>query len=317
MDLLLPIFITTLFWLTNGQDKSESEILPKECGETFNEDRIIGGTDASLGQYPWIARVGYSIEDCSDEDKYVCGGSLITDRYVVTAAHCITDVSEMSCDSKPGHSGMMALNSVLLGEHNEKTEIDCESKGETCAPKPQYFKIVKAAYHGLYNQPTSRHDIAVLKLDKPAINSDFVFPICLPLQSVRPKIGAWLEVAGWGMTNMTTLEVSDTLQRLSIPLVENSECSETFKKDDIEIADTQICAGGLANKDSCGGDSGGPLMTVSDHNGSPRVFLMGVVSFGKAMCGSEDIPAVYTDVHKYAPWILSQISNDNKKKTKP
>lgn len=91
-------------------------------------------------------------------------------------------------------------------------------------------------------------------------------------------------------------------------MVDNKLCDEAFKRDKIILTDEEICAGGIANEDTCSGDSGGPLMKVlDDGENGPRYYVVGVVTAGKLACGIES-PGIYLNVQRYVPWILDQIA---------
>lgn len=92
---------------------------------------------------------------------------------------------------------------------------------------------------------------------------------------------------------------------LQVPLVEQNQCNPIYSRASVSLGNSQICAGGQRGKDSCRGDSGGPLMTVasSRKNGQPNWYAVGVVSFGPSPCGMQGWPGVYTKVADYVPWI--------------
>ncbi|RZC35780.1 serine protease easter-like, partial [Asbolus verrucosus] len=283
----------------------------ERCGES-NSDRIIGGEMAHLGQYPWIARLGYirphkGIFDVRKKG-FKCGGSLISNVYVLTAAHCVTDLK----------GDVLAL--IRLGEHDVRTRTDCEQ--DKCAPAVQDFAPKEVIVHKNYQNPAMRNDIALIRLDRPAtIHSNisksemenfillaaFVTPICLPYGSLLTKnhVSERMEVAGWGVKDINSSKTSDVLLFVRIPVIEGKQCHKYLGKY-TPIGKGQLCAGAQVGYDSCGGDSGGPLMHPEAPDGLPKYFLIGIVSFGSVRCGS-DAPAVYTDVAYYMKWILKNI----------
>ncbi|XP_063367564.1 CLIP domain-containing serine protease HP8-like [Cydia amplana] len=263
-----------------------------ECGDSA-ADRIIGGFNAGLGQFPWIARLGYTSEDDPEID-WMCGGVLITNRHVLTAAHCITDED----------SGYK-LSFVRLGEHNTETDPDCQL--HVCAPKVQDRKPKVIRPEANFNNPAFQNDIAIISLDSPVQLHDYVAPICLPYtdEQLAPlPLGEMLTVAGWGKMNMTTEERAKILQYVQIPVVEKSACNLFGKA--FKMTAMQICAGAIHNKDACGGDSGGPVMKVFDNDEGPKNYLIGVVSFGPTICGIKK-PGVYSSSVEYLRWILDNI----------
>lgn len=132
---------------------------------------------------------------------------------------------------------------------------------------------------------------------------DFIKPICLPLANEEARVGESLSVAGWGRTERGTS--SAIKLKVSVPIKPFSNCANTYRNAGVILSDSQLCAGGENGKDSCTGDSGGPLMHYSSND--PNQFIVeGVVSFGPE-CGRKGFPAVYTKVNKYLDWINSRI----------
>ncbi|KAI4485247.1 hypothetical protein M0804_006752 [Polistes exclamans] len=130
-----------------------------KCGNP-NTDRIIGGKNASMGTYPWIARIGYSISKSNPVNikqlVYKCGGSLINKYHVLTAAHCVAKLPHW-----------LTIAGIRLGEYNTLTDPDCEE--EFCAEPVQDFQIAFINVHEEYDRPKFRNDIAIIRLDKPAV----------------------------------------------------------------------------------------------------------------------------------------------------
>ncbi|EZA55838.1 Serine protease easter [Ooceraea biroi] len=232
----------------------------RRCGNS-NSDRIIGGKNASLGAYPWIARLGYT--NGIENESYKCGGTLINRLYVITAAHCVVNLRDN-----------FRMSTVRLGEHNSLTDPDCEK--DHCAEPVQDFLPESIIVHQSYNTPRNMHDIALIRLQKSVTYSDI------------PK-------------------TSTTLLTVKLPVVELERCKQAFSKH-VDIGDQQMCVGGVLGRDSCSGDSGGPLMKVESESGPPRYYLLGIVSFGVRHCGGTTTPAIYTKVAKYITWILDNIS---------
>ncbi|XP_059053399.1 CLIP domain-containing serine protease HP8-like isoform X2 [Achroia grisella] len=249
--------------------------------------------NAALGQFPWIARLGYNISDEDDLD-WLCGGALVSDRHVITAAHCLQSADD-------GYE----LTSVRLGEHDTETDPDCQMS--ICAPKVQDRKVKTVKQHPLFNKPAFHNDIAILELATPVEINDYVAPICLLRskdQLVDLKIGELVTVAGWGTMNMTTEQRANILQVVILPIVSPDKCSNFGSQ--FKVSQSEICAGAQHNKDACGGDSGGPLMKVYDTPDGPKHFLVGVVSFGPSICGIKK-PGVYTSVSFFLKWILDNL----------
>nr|ADJ58583.1 seminal fluid protein HACP049 [Heliconius melpomene] len=262
-----------------------------DCGFSAS-DRIIGGLNAALGQFPWLIRLGYSVEGEEDLD-WMCGGSLITDLHLITAAHCVQTSGED-----------FELSVIRVGEYDTETNPDCQLY--VCAPPVQDKKIREIKVHPNFNKPAYHNDLAIIVLDSPVKLNDYVLPICLPraeqLQSL--SLGELLMVAGWGKMNMTTEERARILQFVAVPVVDAELC-HSFTRG-FAVLESEICAGAQKQKDACGGDSGGPLMKIFDTPDGPKTFMMGVVSFGPTICGVRK-PGVYTSVPHFLEWILDSI----------
>lgn len=230
---------------------------------------------------------------------FKCGGFLINNRYVVTAAHCIKTVLTWE---NP------ILTGVRLGEWNHETDLDCQKIGVStvCSDPPQNFDIEKKIIHPGYEQKIgSKDDIALLRLSRPVQMSQYVKPICLPLsknlQQISDYYGTRFIVAGWGRTENFTH--SAVKLKVDVDGVRLSDCKLVFN-----VWDKQICAGGKTGKDSCGGDSGGPLMTAhADTEGYNYWYAAGIVSYGLKQCGTTGAPGVYTRVDRYIDWIKENI----------
>lgn len=270
------------------------KLLPTdECGMSLGE-RIVGGKNAALGEYPWIARIGYR-RSGSGTLLYRCGGSLINNRYVITAAHCVVNLP-----------GDLQLASVRLGDLDERTDPDCDRS--ECADAVQDFIPVVIKVHKDYDKPKFRNDLALIRLDRTVDITAYVSPICLPFGNLRNKTYTGLKslVAGWGATDLGATSSNPVLQWVAVTIVPSVGCAKTFaERTGTQLGPGQICAGGQKGRDSCEGDSGGPLMRGEDE--FQRYFLLGVVSFGARRCGSENLPGVYTEIPAYLEWILDSI----------
>ncbi|XP_077300193.1 CLIP domain-containing serine protease B4-like isoform X3 [Arctopsyche grandis] len=273
--------------------KDMFNILPSKCGEIENSDRITFGNKTGVFEFPWMTLVAIPPEP-NLEASFKCGGSIIHERYILTAAHCFKNANPTK---------------VRVGEHNIKTDMDCEGKEDDldCASPPQDIDVEETVIHPMYNNPLKQNDIALLRLKTPIdFTKNNVMAICLPLsKKLRNSkvIGLNMTMAGWGTTEF--VEFSDELIQAQIPIVENSKCILSRAN----ISQNQLCAGGNSNSDSCSGDSGGPLMLIRQVNNTIKMVQYGIISFGPQACGNVGRPAVYTYVSKYVDWILDQINN--------
>ncbi|XP_063700544.1 serine protease easter-like [Culicoides brevitarsis] len=270
------------------------------CGLHVN-DKIFGGNQTGISEHPWMAMLQYTW--MNGRKSFHCGGALINDRYVLTAAHCI---SRRATYDKP------RLTGVRLGEWNVDTDPDCQEFGFTseCSQPPQDFAIEEMIVHEGYQtgSPGSPNDIALVRLSRAARFSPFVRPLCLPtateLQTKIDFSGTKFEVVGWGMTEKGFK--SSIKLKVDVPYVSKENCQAAWPRK--TLMETQICAGGEEGKDSCSGDSGGPLITQhADNEGNRYLYAAGVVSWGSKACGLENVPGVYTRVGAYVDWISSKI----------
>ncbi|PSN45987.1 hypothetical protein C0J52_09758 [Blattella germanica] len=139
--------------------------------------------------------------------------------------------------------------------------------------------------------------------------TNYVKPICMIYgdQLTKSYIKEYTEVAGWGISHIDNPQPSTILQAVKLPVRDLQTCIDSFKVF-AKIGPTQICVGGKEGEDSCGGDSGGPLMKVeAEHGLGPRYYLLGVVSFGAKKCGSSTMPGIYTRVADFMDWILDRM----------
>lgn len=271
--------------------------LPRSCGHSSVQEKVVGGEDVALGEFPWMVAIGY-IEN--GEVKYRCGGSLINERYVVTASHCL----------RSKYNGFKDVHSVRLGEHDLRTERDCESfpnLGQLCSEPVVDVGVEESIPHPDFDKRFNiSDDIALLRLERNVQFTPWIQPICLPELNfnLEAKVAGSnnVIVAGWG--NNELRRQSPVLQKVDIPFVEKSLCQNRYA--DYKLGKEQKCFGGELGKDSCGGDSGGPLIHPRTNN-SPPFELIGIVSFGSLRCGAPGVPAVYTNVADYRSWILTTI----------
>lgn len=269
------------------------------CGP-ITEAKIMGGTKTTLFEFPWMALIAY--DTGSGLPEFRCSGVLITKNHVLTAAHCVTTLPPE-----------LRLAGVRLGEHDLSTERDCDtdvlnSVEINCADDYQDFNILAVAAYPDYPRTNHQDDIGLIMLDGEAnFDAANVRPICLPI-GAQTLLNPKMTVTGWGATESGPR--SETLLKVTLPVVPHEECAKLYKKRNIQIWHKQMCAGGSNQSDSCSGDSGGPLQTLGLYNGQPRNILYGIVSFGPRDCGMEGVPGVYTKVEYYMDWILDTIGED-------
>ncbi|XP_019874888.1 CLIP domain-containing serine protease B9 [Aethina tumida] len=267
--------------------------LPKKCGIQMPlvSSRIMGGTVAGIGEFPWLARLIHV--NHNGYRTYGCSGYLISPSFVLTAAHCIIS---------PTNSVKGNISSVIFGEHNTKTEVDClKSNPKLCAPPPVEIRVKSLVFHPEFTLGDNSYpnDIGIIYLKNPVTFTDFIQPICL---LDKPNYIVYqYQLSGWGKTDAA--EISNVKMKVDVPSYDHQSCREKFQALELTVTDKQICAGGVKGKDSCTGDSGGPLMMTP--NGTVW-YAAGLVSYGLG-CAREGWPGVYTSIPHYVPWIKSEI----------
>ncbi|XP_017040017.1 spaetzle-processing enzyme [Drosophila ficusphila] len=289
---------------TEVEGQQPGNLLPGSdvCGFLF-ADRIFGGTNTSLWEYPWMVLLRYK-KLFPESYMFGCGGALLNSRYVLTAGHCVS--------SRDLEKSGATLNSVRLGEWDTRTDPDCavQMNGKRiCAPNHIDIEVEKHIIHEQYtpNSVDQRNDIALLRLKQSVTYTDYVRPICLPTGDlVRNNfVGYGMDVAGWGLTE--NLVNSPTKLKLTVNVWNLTSCQEKYSTFKVKLDDTQICAGGLFGYDTCGGDSGGPLMVGNTSGGREVFYIAGVTSYGTKPCGLKGWPGVYTRTGAFIEWIQQKL----------
>ncbi|KAG5675566.1 hypothetical protein PVAND_005460 [Polypedilum vanderplanki] len=243
---------------------------------------IVGGEDAKDGEFPHMALIGFG--DGNRMEDYQCGGSMISEQWILSAAHCVSTGGLTANFAKVGNvvRGRDTLNSWT-------------------------YKIIQRIPHPNYNSRFADDDIALFKLEKPAQLNVHVIPICLPDKELLTTKSAI--ASGYGRTGFAD-DVSEKLMKVIIEYFKPADCNEAFA-DNTKLSNNQInwdkmvCAGSH-NKtgDTCNGDSGGPLQIY--HSDVYCMYkIIGITSFGHAYCGFPGVPAIYTKVYHYLDWIES------------
>ncbi|KAM9378386.1 coagulation factor IX-like [Phaethornis superciliosus] len=257
----------------NGSDTALFTQPRTNLTSEHSNSRITGGTLCHRGHCPWQVLIRNS------RDVGFCGGSLISSRWVVTAAHCLDLI-------RPHH--------VTVGDFDKyRREL-----------QEQKIAVARSWTHPHYDPNDYNSDIALLYLSTEVTFNRYILPICLPspalakLLSEEGRIG---RVSGWGATHPGGAALRFLMQT-QLPIVSLPRCQSSTRR---LVTDNMFCAGyGSPAADACKGDSGGPF-AVSYHN---TWFLLGVVSWGEG-CAEEGKYGVYTRVSNYMPWIKEVVES--------
>jgi len=226
--------------------------------------RIIGGKDAPNGKYPYQVSLQHAI-------GHFCGGSILNDKWILTAAHCIK-----------GH--MSSLIKVLAGTNT----LDIREYHQS-------YMADRIIVHEHFDGQEFVNDVGLVRLSKPMEFNDKVQPIQLPNEDFR-KVNYPAVVTGWGKVSISGA-IADNLQEIVLNVINQDDCAKWTNH---TIGKSHICTLTKEGEGTCNGDSGGPL--VADG------VQIGITSFGYPCALGK--PDVYTRVYTYVDWINKQISQN-------
>lgn len=236
---------------------------------------------AGFGEYPWQAAI---LRKSEGELVYVCGASLISDRFLITAAHCVNKIEK-------------ELLRVRLGEWDVRD-------------RSEFYPHVESDVSGLIIHPefyegNLENDIAIMKIADPVDYTKYphISPVCLPPPE-SDFSNQVCTITGWGKDGWGSKgEFQAILKETKVPVVHHQVCQQILQGTKLggsySLHEGMLCAGGEENKDACKGDGGGPLVCRGTNK---EYILAGVVSWGLG-CGEQGIPGVYVDVAKYVKWV--------------
>lgn len=258
--------------------KPNAEVVQKKSKLCSNDNNlIVGGEKAKLNEFPHMGAIGYRNPDTGGIE-FRCGATLISERFVLTAAHC------RNADAVV----------VRLGD------LDLTSDTDGAAPRD--YEIQEFIKHPEYTARTKYNDIALVRLAVPVLINSRVRPACL-YQSADIKQQKLIATGYGAMENFGSN--ANYLMKVVLDRYDQDACQQAYANDGRPLArgiiESQLCAGfGAGGRDTCQGDSGGPLQ-VRDEKDSCRFYVAAVTSFGK-FCGTST-PGIYTRVGAYLGWI--------------
>ncbi|XP_039149313.1 protein masquerade isoform X2 [Drosophila simulans] len=245
--------------------------------------RVVGGEDGENGEWCWQVALINSL------NQYLCGAALIGTQWVLTAAHCVTNIVR---------SGDAIY--VRVGDYDLTRKYG--------SPGAQTLRVATTYIHHNHNSQTLDNDIALLKLHGQAELRDGVCLVCLPARGVSHAAGKRCTVTGYGYMGEAG-PIPLRVREAEIPIVSDTECIRKVNAVTEKIfilPASSFCAGGEEGHDACQGDGGGPLVCQDDG----FYELAGLVSWGFG-CGRQDVPGVYVKTSSFIGWINQIISVNN------
>ncbi|KAB0801354.1 hypothetical protein PPYR_05708 [Photinus pyralis] len=235
---------------------------------TFENGRVIGGSPAPDNAYPY--HIAIWRRDWSLKWVYHCGGSIINERHVLTAAHCVS-------------GGQDAANFRIVAGNHKLSDV-----------QQAVYAVSEIIIHEDFERFALNDDIAILKLNEAITYGVRIQPV--GLAEVYPPPGTNCTVTGWGLVGYPSYNTPDELQYIQLKTISLDECKARLAPVGVAVSDEQICTLTKAGEGVCKGDSGGPL--VDNASGKQ----IGVVSWGPYTCAS-GYSDVYTNVYAYRSWI--------------
>ncbi|KFB42205.1 AGAP006120-PA-like protein [Anopheles sinensis] len=261
---------------SNGWNRSDTVAMPNSISAQIFSNRR--GTIQSEYMPQQIA--------CGIPAEAFCGGTLVSSRWILTAAHCVRK-----------------RLFVRLGEHNlqqaDGTEIE--------------FRVELSIKHPRYDKKTVDNDVALLKLPREVEPSNFIGYACLPMRYQALPTGHTCTIIGWGKKRHNDEAGTDILHEAEVPIVPNERCRAVYH--DYTITKNMFCAGHKRGRiDTCAGDSGGPLLCRDASKLNNPWTIYGITSFGDG-CGKQNKFGIYTKVPNYVDWVWSVINCDGNCRT--
>ncbi|CAG9836716.1 unnamed protein product [Diabrotica balteata] len=264
--------------LFHSLHQKESDQKHEDKDPILGDGRVVGGDPSQPAAWPWLVSIYRN-------GIFHCGGVLIHESWIVTAAHCTDRYWQFYFEIQAGTLRRFSF-----------------------APMEQHRWATVVISNENYDRGTLKNDIALMKLSAPVRFNRYVRPLCLPSELTAgrdftsgPSPGTICTTVGWGATIEHGAD-PDHVREVEVPIL--NLCKH---RDDRE--GDEICAGlSEGGKDACQGDSGGPLMCRNPNNPN-QWYLAGIVSHGEG-CARPDEPGVYTKVGKYVGWIAENMGDE-------
>nr|XP_022906487.1 venom serine protease-like [Onthophagus taurus] len=278
---LLSIALIASYYSTGGRIMCSVTTIPStttttqrpdscDCGWK-HEKRIVGGVETGINEFPYMAALYHRTRQL-----IFCGATIISNKYVITAAHCLT-TSETS--------NLI----ILVGDHDPSTGVDTDAAA--------IYTIRDYKIHANFDAGTRKNDIAIVESTTKIAFSEKVGPACLPFKySNRDFSGQYVTLLGWGQVEYSG-PTSDVLQKVDVQVMALPDCRRNYTS--VTIYDTEMCTY-TPMKDACQFDSGGPVLW-EDYD-TRRLHLVGVISYGDGCAGNT--ASVNTRVTSYIQWIV-------------
>nr|XP_004668204.2 serine protease 40-like [Jaculus jaculus] len=273
-----PSLLPSVSTLPSGPTPTRQS-LSKACGKTTFAGKIFGGQKAGPGRWPWQASLLW-------KGVHICGGVLIDNYWVASAAHCFQR------SRRPSDYRVLLGYSQLSNPSNYSRHMTVNKV------------IVQENYNRFHYQ---RNDIALLQLHIPVEFNSHILPACIPENTTKVPLDSPCWISGWGMLSEDTfLPAPFHLQEAQVSLIENQRCQEFFQLPDPNrgqpsaVKEDMLCAMDVTNRKSmCRGDSGGPLVCrVND-----TWYVEGLASWHSACLYPVTVPSIYTKVSFFSKWI--------------
>merc|ERR1711973_877173 len=279
---VVPVTEENLAWAikevkkTGASTKKGTNVdLAAECGieGPARAGRIVGGHEAEEHEWPW--QVALFIDDA-----WFCGGSLINENYVLTAAHCVDGASYFD---------------IMAGAHNVRASSE---------PHRVEITSYNGWTHPQWNTADLSNDLALIELPSPIDFNDYIKPSCMPSQGDTADAGELVTCTGWGKPSDSAGGISPVLRMVEDrPIISNTECNNVYGI----VGSGVVCIDTTGGKGTCNGDSGGPLnMKSSVTKAGQQWKQVGIVSFGASAGCEVGYPAGFTRVEYYLDWIMSE-----------